>query len=53
MNIVKTKIPVIVRLVGTNREEGMRLLEGTNLISAVSLYQAAKLAVEQSNEAGQ
>jgi len=53
MNIVKTKIPVIVRLVGTNREEGMRLLEGTNLIPAVSLYQAAKLAVEQSNEAGQ
>lgn len=53
MNIVKTKIPVIVRLVGTNREEGMRLLEGTNLIPAVSLYQAAKLAVEQSNEAEQ
>jgi succinyl-CoA synthetase beta subunit len=50
MKIIKTRIPVIVRLVGTNREEGMKLLEGSDLIPAVSLYQAAKLAVEQTNE---
>jgi succinyl-CoA synthetase beta subunit len=50
MKIIKTRIPVIVRLVGTNREEGMKLLEGSDLIPAVSLYQAAKLAVERTNE---
>jgi succinyl-CoA synthetase beta subunit len=50
LNTIKTRIPVIVRLVGTNSEEGMKLLEGSKLITAVSLYQAAKLAVEQSNE---
>ena len=49
-NMVKPKIPVIVRLVGTNRDEGMHLLEGTNLITADSLYQAAELAVEKTRE---
>lgn len=49
-NLVKPKIPVIVRLVGTNRDEGMHLLEGTNLITADSLYQAAELAVEKTRE---
>jgi succinyl-CoA synthetase beta subunit len=46
MKKVKPKIPVIVRLVGTNKEEGMKMLEGTNLITADSLYTAAKLAIE-------
>jgi len=46
MKKVKPKIPVIVRLVGTNKEEGMKMLEGTNLITADSLFTAAKLAIE-------
>ena len=52
MKLVKPKIPVIVRLVGTNREEGMKLLEGTNLITADTLYSAAKTAIEKTQEAG-
>ncbi len=43
---VKPQIPVIVRLVGTNKEEGMKLLEGSKLITADSLFTAAKLAIE-------
>ena len=52
MKLIKPKIPVIVRLVGTNRDEGMKMLEGTNLITADSLYSAAKIAIEQAREAG-
>jgi succinyl-CoA synthetase beta subunit len=50
MNQVKLSIPVVVRLVGTNQEEGRKILEGTNLITADSLYSAAKLAIEQQKE---
>jgi succinyl-CoA synthetase beta subunit len=52
MKLIKPEIPVIVRLVGTNRDEGMKMLEGSNLITADSLYSAAKIAIEQSQEAG-
>ena len=43
---VKPKIPMVVRLVGTNYEEGNRLLANANLITADSLVAAAKKAVE-------
>lgn len=46
MKQVKPKVPVIVRLVGTNKEEGMKMLEGSNLITADTLFTAAKLAFE-------
>lgn len=52
MKQIKPKIPVIVRLVGTNKEEGMKLLEGTDLIVADSLYSAAKRAIEVAQETG-
>jgi len=47
---IQTTIPIIVRLVGTNDEEGLHLLEGTCLIPAKSLLEAARLAVEQAAE---
>lgn len=47
---IQTTIPIIVRLVGTNDEEGLKLLEGTCLIPAKSLLEAARLAVEQAAE---
>lgn len=46
MKQVKPKVPVIVRLVGTNKDEGMKMLEGSNIITADSLLAAAKLAIE-------
>jgi succinyl-CoA synthetase beta subunit len=50
MNQVKPKIPVVVRLVGTNKDEGMIMLEGSNLITAETLYGAAKRAIECTQE---
>ncbi len=46
MEEVKPKVPMIVRLVGTNAEEGRRLLENANMITAETLADAAKKSVE-------
>src|SRR5687768_6780121 len=45
MDEVRPKVPMIVRLVGTNAEEGRRLLENANMITAETLADAAKKAV--------
>ena len=42
---VKPKVPMIVRLVGTNEEEGRRLLADANMTATTSLAEAARLAV--------
>jgi succinyl-CoA synthetase beta subunit len=42
---VKPKVPMIVRLVGTNAEEGRKLLENANMITAETLADAARKAV--------
>lgn len=47
---IHTKIPIVVRLVGTNAEEGLRLLQGTDLIPAKSLHEAATIAVRKAAE---
>jgi succinyl-CoA synthetase beta subunit len=46
MDEVKPKVPMIVRLVGTNAEEGRKLLENANMITAQTLADAAKKSVE-------
>ncbi len=43
---VQRRVPMVVRLVGTNEEEGRRILESANLPSATNLPEAARLAVE-------
>jgi len=42
---VKTTVPMVVRLVGTNAEEGRRLLAAANMETAETLAEAAKKAV--------
>jgi succinyl-CoA synthetase beta subunit len=42
---VKPKVPMVVRLVGTNFEEGMRLLADAHLATAETLADAAKKVV--------
>ncbi|MBI5293346.1 MAG: succinate--CoA ligase subunit beta, partial [Chloroflexi bacterium] len=42
---VQTKVPMVVRLVGTNEEEGRRLLAEAHMITATSLADAALKAV--------
>ncbi len=44
-NDVMVKIPVVVRLVGTNAEEGRRLLAESEIHTATSLVHAARSAV--------
>lgn len=39
-------VPIVVRLVGTNEEEGRRILEGTALTSATTLVDGARKATE-------
>jgi succinyl-CoA synthetase beta subunit len=42
---IEVKVPVVIRLYGTNYEEGMRLLAGTKLITAESLADGVKKAI--------
>jgi succinyl-CoA synthetase beta subunit len=50
MDEVKPKVPMVVRLVGTNAEEGRKLLENANMITAETLADAAKKAVAAAQE---
>jgi len=52
MKSVSTKVPMVVRLVGTNEEEGRRLLEDQQMTVATSLVDAAEKAVEFAREGG-
>lgn len=45
---VKTKVPVVVRLVGTNAEEGRELLANENVQTANTLVEAANISVRLS-----
>ncbi len=40
------RVPVVVRLTGTNREEGLKLLEGSGVLMADSSEEAARMVVE-------
>ncbi|MBI5935532.1 MAG: ADP-forming succinate--CoA ligase subunit beta [Chloroflexi bacterium] len=46
MDEVKPKVPMVVRLVGTNAEEGRKLLENAHMITAETLADAAQKAVK-------
>jgi succinyl-CoA synthetase beta subunit len=43
---VDVKVPMVIRLVGTNEEEGRQILKKSNFVSADTLVQAAQLAVK-------
>ena len=45
MEKVKPDVPMVVRLVGTNAEEGQKLLADANMITANTLADAAQKAV--------
>lgn len=42
---VKTDVPMVARLVGTNSEEGLRLLADAKMVTAETLFDAASKAV--------
>ena len=39
-------VPIVIRLTGTNEEEGRKILEKTDLIPASSMTEGAKKAIE-------
>jgi succinyl-CoA synthetase beta subunit len=45
VNEYRPKIPMVVRLAGTNAEQGFQLLEGAHLVTAGSLLEASQKAV--------
>jgi succinyl-CoA synthetase beta subunit len=47
---VKTDVPMVARLVGTNEEEGRKILAASVLIPAATLAEGAKKAVEAARE---
>ena len=51
MEEVKPDVPMVVRLVGTNAEEGRALLADANMLTAETLVDAAKKAVAAAQEA--
>jgi succinyl-CoA synthetase beta subunit len=50
MEEVKPKVPMVVRLVGTNAEEGRRLLADAHMITAETLADAAEKSVQAANQ---
>lgn len=53
VNEVEVGVPIVVRLVGNNGEEGLRLLDGSGLIMANSLVDAVKKAIEAADGGGE
>ena len=49
---IKTDVPMVVRLLGTNSEEGMRILAEANMTTATTLTEAAEKAVAAANASG-
>ena len=49
MDEIRPKVPMVVRLVGTNAEEGRKLLADAHMITAETLADAAKKAVAAAN----
>lgn len=49
-NEIDISMPVVIRLTGTNAEEGRKILEGTKFHVATTMAEAGKMAVELSDE---
>ena len=47
-NSLKSNIPVVIRLTGTNEKEGHQILEGTRFHTASSMRDAINMAIELS-----
>jgi succinyl-CoA synthetase beta subunit len=48
---MEISVPIVIRLTGTNEQEGRRILEKTDLISASSMTEGAKKAIELAGRA--
>jgi succinyl-CoA synthetase beta subunit len=48
LDLIKTDIPVVVRLAGTNAHEGLEMLKSTGLPTVGTMREAALKAIELS-----
>ena len=48
--VIKTDIPIVIRLTGTNEAEGRAILEGTHFTVSTSMADAGHKAVELSKK---
>jgi succinyl-CoA synthetase beta subunit len=48
LKTIKTNIPIVVRLSGTNAEKGLALLKETGLTTVSTMSEAARKAIELS-----
>jgi succinyl-CoA synthetase beta subunit len=51
-NAARRSVPIVVRLVGTNHEEGQRILQQADLPAATTLSEGARMAVELAESGG-
>ncbi|MFQ5906321.1 MAG: ADP-forming succinate--CoA ligase subunit beta [bacterium] len=51
LNKMDINVPIVIRLTGTNEDEGRRILEKTDLIPAASMAEGAKKAIELASKA--
>lgn len=49
LKVLDVKVPIIVRLSGTNAKEGLKILKDTNLTVVESMSEAAKMAIQAAN----
>jgi succinyl-CoA synthetase beta subunit len=47
---VNTDVPMVARIVGTNQEEGNRILAQANIVTADSFAEAVQIAVEMARQ---
>lgn len=50
---VGSNVPMVIRLVGTNAEEGQQILQQANMITAQTLVDAAKKSIQAAQKGGQ
>ena len=49
---IETDVPMVVRLAGTNAEEGLALLAEADMLTAATLSEAAQIAVAAAKASG-
>jgi len=51
MNRIDIKVPLVIRLTGTNEKEGVRILETAGMSAATSMDEVVERAVALANQA--
>jgi succinyl-CoA synthetase beta subunit len=50
LDIIKTNIPIVIRLSGTNAKEGLEIIKNAGLETVATMSEAAKIAIQLSKK---